>query len=593
MKLALPEFNKQKSVVPGGVRPVVNRLPANAVLPLPQEITGKLAALARRHLVLNLGEGGALWLRVCAALLLGQALADWWLNLPFGVRVIFLLLDIGILCWLAWRGLYQPWKKRIHLPGAALLAQKTFPELRGALIASVQLADARTSSTQGSLALVKSLIRQTGQMVRPLDFRKAAPARKFWRAVGLSAIPAVVALALAAWSWPASGVLLARIFLFPVPLPTKTTVVALTKDLSVPAGSDVELSARAAGVVPLQGRVTVTYSGGQVQDVPVGLRSDAADVFSLTLKNVQRGFRYQFVLNDGRGESFNVRPMDAPAITSLECKQTWPAYTGLAELIREPANLSLLAGSKLRVRVSATLPMKRAVLHLAGLNAGGEMKITSPDRRTAEGEIAIVPGLTGFSIALTSEENVQSIKDTVYRIDVLPDEAPGLTLLKPREESGSVTLSSKAPIALEVTEDYGLKSLALCYRIEAPPVPGAQSTAPSAEVRRREFSLKDFQPGSVFLLSDLWDFSAEQPRWQEGWKIIYWFEAMDNNTASELSVTRTSEREWIIVSPEAKRTELAERLRQDAQALKELSTRQEGASKEVGNILETQPAPKP
>lgn len=593
MKSFFPAFKPRRRVRTFTLPTVGSQRPCETAVPLPSDFRKKLRALARRHLFLNLGEGSAVWLRLCSALLLAQALADWWLGLPLGVRIVFLLMDLFLLGWLGWRGLYLPWKRRLDLAGAALLAQKSYPELRGALIASVQLADARTASTSGSPALVQALIQETAKAVRMLNFRQAASSRKFWHECGLCAFPTVLALTLAVWSWPASGALLGRIILLPLVLPTKTIVKSLTKDMSVPIGSDVVLSAQAIGVVPRQGRITLTYPGGRTQDVTVIPEGDVTDVFSTTLKNVQRGIRYQFSLNDGKGESHSVRPLEAPAIVSLECRQIWPAYTGLGEQKRDPANLTLLVGSVLKVRVSSSLPLKQARLHLEGLNLEVDMKPVSPDRKMAEGEIPIVSGLTGLSIPLTSDEYISSIKDSVYSIDVVPDKAPVVTLLKPGDESGSVTPFTKAQIECELSEDFGLASISLCYRIEAPPVPGLQDPTPSSDVRRREIPLKEFEPGHTQRIKDVWNLSAESPHWKEGWKVFFWIEAVDNNSATGPSLARTAERQWTILSPEAKRAELAGRLEQDADVLKQISARQEGASKSVGHLLETKSRSQP
>jgi len=61
-------------------------------------------------------------------------------------------------------------------------------------------------------------------------------------------VTAVVVLA-----WPKPPILLQRILLSTVPLPTRTVVVAINRDESVPIGSDLTLSARAVGELPKAG----------------------------------------------------------------------------------------------------------------------------------------------------------------------------------------------------------------------------------------------------------------------------------------------------------------------------------------------------
>lgn len=558
-----------------------------SVIPLPETLTRGLHALARRQLVAGLGEGTAICVSLFFLLIIGQALADWCLNLSVAVRAIFLALDVAVLGRAGYLHLYHPWRKRLGLAGAALLAQKIFPDFRGALIAAVQLANPSGGSTQGARELVDRTIASAAQRLPEKDFRKAIPFRKMWNWTLLALALMGITIGVAWWTWPASRILMQRLVLSSLPLPTNTIVVAVTKDLVVAIGSDVEIAARAQGVVPRKGRLLLMHAGGETENVVLTVDSTLSGRFSFSLKNVQRPLRYQFILNDGTGAVYWVKPSPAPALAKLECQQVWPEYTGLPAQIRDTTDLSLLIGSTLRVQATSTLPLKNAELRVEG-GADVEMKVTGMDRKTVVGELPISSAsLTGFSIALTGADGAVSIQDSLYRVEAVPDQPPVLTFPQQNEETQTITLSSKPVLEFSVSDDYGLKSLALCYRVEAPFVPGQKSV--EDVVNRHEISLQEigFEPGRNIAVHYRWAIADEKPAWREGWKIEYWLEATDNNTLTGPSVVRSPISKWSIISIEDKRSELAERLKQDAQTLKELSTRQENANKKVGDLLES------
>src|SRR5690606_17348408 len=70
--------------------------------------------------------------------LLLQATADFVFDLPWGARLILLLLDLAGLGWLTWRFLIRPWLRRLDRKGAALLIEREIPEFRSSLISSYE-----------------------------------------------------------------------------------------------------------------------------------------------------------------------------------------------------------------------------------------------------------------------------------------------------------------------------------------------------------------------------------------------------------------------------------------------------------------------
>ena len=102
-------------------------------------------------------------------------------------------------------------------------------------------------------------------------------------------------------------------------------------------------------MIPRSGRVEVTYEGRQPEMVNVSPKASSPEVFSVQIPNVQQPLTYRFYLNDGRGEAFKAELLHPPVVQEIKFEVTNPAYTGLPATQLSAGNLSLLAGSKLKI----------------------------------------------------------------------------------------------------------------------------------------------------------------------------------------------------------------------------------------------------
>jgi len=302
-------------------RPPV-RPPARPALPQPLEHA--LAAVRAAQSRALLGEGTARVTLALFGLVVGQCLLDWGLELSRPARTTLLLGDFILLGFLIRRWLVLPWRRRYDEPAAALAIQRTWPSLGSRIIAAVQLV---RPEAQGSRLLINQLIAEAGKRIAPLPIRNVVPTRQV-RRLALAAFLSLLGLGVAAWrAGPLSPLLAQRLLLSDTPLPTLTTVVAVSQDLLGPAGGDFALIARAEGVVPSQGRVQIEYADGQQRSFPAAAKPAEPSVFELPLTNVQQSFTYRFFLGDGRGPVFTAEVRPAPLIAKAEFTPLPPPHT--------------------------------------------------------------------------------------------------------------------------------------------------------------------------------------------------------------------------------------------------------------------------
>jgi len=564
----IPVVQKKKEAIPS--------------IPLPPALKKKLLALRRRYRVVNSSVGICMLICAISVLIYAQTVADWEFDLPWAARAVFLMLDLAILYTIFKRHLQKPLGHKLSLSETALMVEKKWPRLGQTVISAVQLADGESGATRGSDQLVDIVLQQAKARTTSLDFNEVVSTKNMRRWFIRAMVATLGALAVGAAAWPASVSLLERLCLLNVPLPTKTIVVSITHDITAPIGSDVEISAKAEGVIPWHGRVIISYDNGAPQEFPLSTRADAPTTFSYTIHNVQRAFKYRFYLNDGHGPEFDVTVKTPPAVTNVEFTEVYPDYTGLPPQPLPATGLSLLAGSHLKIKASSTDALKSAQVVLQGVTQNVEMTVDSAKTGVEADVLIPAKGVTGLSIHLVDEIGLGSANETVYPVDLVPDKAPLLKMTSPEAESETLTIRAKPVIVFEASDDYGLTKLMLNYQTTPPPVAGQEAGVPS-DVQQLPIKVKTSKEGTHY--EYVLDAAAQSPAWKEGWTVSYWLEATDNNTATGPGVTKTDHKQFVLVTPEAKEAEILTRIKKNATDIDTLSDTQQKVSKDVQQTI--------
>ena len=170
--------------------------------------------------------------------------------------------------------------------------------------------------------------------------------------------------------------------------------------------------------------------------------------------------------------------------------------------------------------------------------------------------------MTGFSIHLVDRAGVSSANDTIYPIVLTPDNPPTVKIDEPTTDHETITVRAKPVIIFTATDDYGLARLTIKYQLSLPTVAGQTPTGPAPEVQSIPITVNKAGEGHDYQF--VLDVGAQKPPWQEGEKVTYWVEAVDNNTATGPGTTSTDHKEFDIISIEAKTEEIIERIKKNA-----------------------------
>ena len=539
-------------------------------------LSSQLDALRRRHVGVLALTGLAILLVVSVELLALALFVDWWIELPWAVRLGSLIAQAALATYVLTTMVIAPLIRQPNEDELALMVERVRPEFRSRLIAAVQLGRSGAAAPNTSQGLVNALVQETEAMAGATDFRQVVPKDR----LRLFGVMALIVLFMTVAGLVAGretcGVLLRRWMLSSEPVPRKTRIVVPEGDQLVGIGDNVRLEAFVQGIVPRHGRVEVKYRSRRAQDFSLEQNRDSQIQFGRTLENVQDGFTYQFTLGDGVSQVFHVQAVPRPTVASMECVQEFPAYTGLKSVTRSLGDLSLLAGSTLTLRIAATKELRFAEARLVGVESNVTLRLDAVNRRTLMGQFQVAAkGLTGFQVQMIDRDGMESRDGAVYRVDVLPDKAPVVRITYPDRKEELVTRQAALLIGFEATDDFQIAKVRLKYKVV---LEGGGSentveldvdTARAAKLKRRyEWKIAEVLPGLP-----------------EGSVVEYWLEAEDNNNVTGPGMG-SSDRQLIkIVSEAEKRADLLNRASDFLGSINDVVNDQEKLNQNLGVII--------
>ncbi|MBN2505598.1 MAG: hypothetical protein JXQ71_02775 [Verrucomicrobia bacterium] len=536
-----------------------------------------IAALRRRHVSVAALTGLALLGLVCVELLALAMFLDWWLDLPRPVRLVSLLAQAAVFTWLLARGVALPLLRPPDDDTLALMMEKARPAFRTRLIAALQLARPGALRPGASAALAQALVRETEVLAAPMRFSDIVATDRVKKLGAMALL--IVPLALAAFvaTRPASIDLLRRVFLARVPVPRKTRVVVANGNQLVGLGDSVRLEAAALGVVPASGRVVVHYRGRRDQEYTLERDRNDRSRFGRTLENVQASFDYRVYLNDGVSETFQVRAVPRPTVATIECEQEYPPYSGLKPTRRALGDLALLAGSTLKLQITATKPLRLGALKLVGLDRQLPLRVDAHNPALLSGTLPIpARDLTGFSVLMLDADGMESRDAAVYRIEIIPDKAPLVRIAQPTRKEELATRTARPFIAFHATDDFALTRIRLCYRL------GAASPASPASPQAIELDLGSAQPAAA---RRQYPWNLGRLRLSEGSLVEYWIEATDNNSATGPGIGRSDPQFLRIVSPDEKLADIWNRAGDYMGSIDDLAGDEEKLNQNLGTLI--------
>ncbi len=414
---------------------------------------GELKALLR--LVLAAGGLGRT-LCLAGALVALDLLLDRALRFRFGTRLVLLCAGAAAVLWQVGRGVLHPLLRRLTDHAVALELERRRP--CEDLLASA-LSFAGGAAGGGSAALRREVLaraeREAAGIVPPRLLRWQRPRRwlLFGAAVALVTVGFGLAYPRAAGLWFRRNVLLR-----PVEWPRRTrlALVGFQEGVRfVPRAEDVQVSARASGVVPQMVSLVVRpEEGGRARELPMGRRE--AGRFSVTVPAVRQALSVRARGGDGISQPGLVQPVARPELAAARLTVRLPDYIRRTplDIPWRSEGLQVPVGSRLSVELTATSRLSRAAWRL-GRGEAQPMLMTGP--RTARCSLEVNRDLI-CRFEFADVHGIGSAEPVKMDIRALPDEPPQVRLAA-RGAPDMVTPDAAVVLEAQALDDYGLSRL--------------------------------------------------------------------------------------------------------------------------------------
>jgi len=394
---------------------------------------------------------------------------------------------------LAGRFLVLPLWGRVSEDRVALYVEEHEPSLQAAVLSAVAVGG-KEGAARGevSRALVERLIEDAVEKCQTIDYGRQVERRGLRRASGLLAAAAALGMAVTILS----------------PAFMRHAAPLLFAPWSVRAASPYAIEVDPGNATVARGGsqpVTARLKGFESETVELSVRTGPTGDWKrwpMTTEPGQDGFRFvlfaldapadYFVEASGvRSAPFHLDVADIPYVKRVDLEYRFPAYTGLPpQAVADTGDVAALRGTEVVVRVTPTMKVTGGRLQVEGEDArpmtvadDGTLVATFPIQKDGFYRVAF-PGRDGRMAAGSPD----------YTIDVLADQPPTVTFLKPGRDA-KVTSIEEVFTEMRAEDDYGVGRAELVYSVNGGPE--------KSVVLHQGHGRKSVSAGHTFFLEEL------------------------------------------------------------------------------------------
>ncbi|MBI1310331.1 hypothetical protein GC176_03410 [bacterium] len=540
-----------------------------------------------------------------------------------GVRLMLSLGVVSVSGWAVWRFLWRPLSQHFSNVDLARRIERRHPEFADCLSSTVQFLESNQDPRSGSPELQRAVIRSTLASLRAVSVAGIVETRPVQRlAVGALAA-CLITVALIAANQAVAGTAINRLLfpLSSVPWPREVELRFVNRDLK--PLSDADLGALTAvqgetlelfvenmrGELPDDLRLLARQPDGEVLTQPMRqatLRNDqgdAAEIGGASLL-VTDGPLFIWALGgDGETVPLQIDVVPPPRVDSFRLTVQPPSYTGKPqiELPENVGDITGVAGTKIQLTGRVNKALASAGFHQ---HAAAPLPLTlAEDGRTFTGEVTFERSGSGtWWLALRDRQNFENPEAPRYDLQINADAEPSVLIELP-ETDLLVTATAQVPLRAVARDDLAVQKLWLEWEASNPARPkfvdpaetqtsnageAASDNAPLELVKRSndttssrvptvssagdsdqpnatlkpEAATRSLADGDLATerLSGETNFDLKEFDWPVGTRIVLraaasdWFDLAEGG-----HVARSNPRALTIVSPEEKRSELADR----------------------------------
>lgn len=495
-------------------------LQAARAIGTPAQCLARIASLQRRWTALRRTAGVSRVAAAVVVVLAATIVADALVRGEAAWRWAMLACVLAAAAWSIRRYAVPLWRG-LDRDGAALRVERACPELNGRLVTAVQLADASLRARSGTSDALYEAVRETAEAsATNVSLDRVMPRGPWLRratvAFGLVAVAMIVGVA--ASSSTSIGV---RRVLAPwsdVRWPRRTDVriaePAPGSPVRVVRGGTLTLAGEVARSIPSSGTLRVRGAGGGVDRVPFDINADGH--FLVRYRPVLQDLDVLVEAGDAVSDPLTVIMVAPPEIVGVLAECTDPTYTHRDVQRSADGNVQALFGAKVGLRFTLSKPATAAI----EWDDGEIQALSTAGPREVEGQFD-VRASRSYRVHLTDEWGFHNDDPVVWQIEMVDNAYPVFGAATPTQDK-RVTPTAVLPITADVSDDFGVAEVVLCYR-----------AGDKADVQRTTLPLD--RRGQRALIAYAWPIESLGMR--SGDTITYWLEARDEGP-------HASERDW-------------------------------------------------
>ena len=444
----------------------------------PSSLTGPLRAIARRQwfVVAAVGVLRTLIAGLCillgAALILG-ALPGLWMP----VRVV-----LAALAWLTVLAaaviFLRPALRRWNLSRAAQHVEQLHRNVEERLSSAVELAEERDPLYRGSPALVDHLVRQAEADAAAVVPERIIPHDPIVR-WALAFVPVLLAWLLVVLVPATTRTALTGLYRLLMPwrntLPLVLTDVVLKPgDITLTQGDSLDITAhvtfRSGGERDTRHAMLVRlFDNGQ--KLTEQMEQAGSHDYRSRVDEVQQSFKYMVSADAGESSWFTATVHPRPAITGIDVRYDFPAYTGLAARTDSGLDgaIDALVGTRVTLTIHTALPVvldKSRVITDEGRpeQLMLPLKLVQPGRNEYQATI-LINHSCDYKIDLTNDFDLTNRGEQPRSIVADPDEVPTIVIDSP-ESTVTVRPDDTVPVKYTATDDFGVSKIEAILKID-------------------------------------------------------------------------------------------------------------------------------
>lgn len=196
--------------------------------------------------------------------------------------------------------------------------------------------------------------------------------------------------------------------------------------------------------------------------------------FAYTINDITSDVEYYFGFFDIYSYRYKIKLDDFPIVKNLKIKVTPPVYTRAApfENRDDEGNILCPESSNIEFVITSQKDLSAAYLEMGGVRI--TLKVNG---NTASGNFIALKSET-YRIVLKDNSGAENKSIEEYRITVVPDRAPTVTVIEPKEPDYTIKGLNEILLRARITDDYGFSALTLNFR-KVPVNSAASQTATS------------------------------------------------------------------------------------------------------------------